>query len=109
MIGVGLVSFCCIMFIHLGLGETINKIIHFDFVLFRCTKCLNFWAVLTYTFFIVELPILESCSLAFGLSYTALWIDLLLAKIAEKYDIWYEEIEKDMEGSDEQTDSGSGI
>ena len=97
MIGVVLVSFCCIMFIHLGLGDTISKIIHFDFVLLHCQKCLNFWSVLTYTLFIVELPILESMSIAFGVSYLSLWVDLVLAKIAEKYDIWYKKIEEDLD------------
>lgn len=94
--GIGLVSFCCIMFIHLGLGETFCKLLHFDFILFRCQKCLNFWATLAYALFFTNLPILFCLSLSFGLSYLALWIDLGLAKMAERYDYWYEKTNENM-------------
>lgn len=94
MLGVGLVLFCCVMFIHLGLGETFIKIMHFDFVLFRCVKCLTFWGVLTYSFLIVKLSILESVALGFAMSYTSLWIDLILSIIACKYDYLYTKTER---------------
>lgn len=97
MVSVALVSFCCIMFIHLGLGDAISKVLRIDFVLFRCVKCLNFWMVLCYTFLFVKLSLIGSLSVAFLTSYIALWIDLLLAKIAKVYDIWYKKIEEDLE------------
>ena len=103
MIGVVLVSFCCLMFIHLGLGDTISRILHFDFVLFRCVKCLTFWTVLGYTLFIVELPFLGSLASAFAMSYVSLWADLGLAIMAYKYDNWYEEeSEKHMDSEEDK-------
>ena len=91
MVGIGLVFFCCVMFIHLGMGDTLSSVFHLDFVLFRCVKCLTFWSVLAYSFFFVELTLLESVSLGFLLSYISLWVDLILSKIANKYDNWYEQ------------------
>ena len=95
MTGVALVSFCCLMFIHLGLGEALNRETRLDFILFRCVKCLNFWSVLCYTLFVVKLPFVESSATAFATTYAVVWIDLIMAKIARKYDIWYNQTEED--------------
>lgn len=92
MLGIVLVWFSAIMFVHLGLGDEICKVIRINLFLFRCVKCLSFWTVLGYSFLIVELPIEGSVALAFLLGYAALWIELLLDKLAD----WYDEIYKSM-------------
>lgn len=105
-IGIILVSFCCTMFIHLGLGETLCEVMHLNFILFRCVKCLTFWTVLVYALFFTELSVLVSASSAFLMSYLALWVDIGLAKLANIYDYLYEKTTEDARSNDEQGDSG---
>lgn len=81
----------CCLFIHLGLGNTINKIIGYNFVLFRCPKCLAFWSVLSYLL-LSNKSVVLSIFIAFICAYLALWIDLLLTIIAEKYEEIYESL-----------------
>lgn len=81
------------LFIHLGLGKAIGRVLRTKFVLLRCSKCLSFWSVLVYSLLFTNLPV-EGCLLvAFALAYAALWLDFLLAVIAEKYENLYENLE----------------
>lgn len=89
----------CCLFIHLGLGNAINKVIGYNFILFRCPKCLVFWSVLSYLLLSNQSVVL-SIFIAFICSYLALWIDLLLTIIAEKYEEIYESM-----GAKESQDS----
>lgn len=88
MISIAMILFCCVMFIHLGLGEAICKTIHIDFILFKCVKCLTWWMILCYTLF-NDYTLIESCFTAFLASYSALWFDLLLAKMSKIYEQEY--------------------
>jgi hypothetical protein len=45
-----------------------------------------FWTVLGYSLLIVKLPIEGSVAIAFLLGYAAIWIDLLLGKLADVYE-----------------------
>ena len=90
----------CCLFIHLGLGNTINKVIGYNFILFQCPKCLVFWSVLSYLLLSNQLVVL-SVFIAFICAYLALWIDLLLTIIADKYEDIYESLgTKEPENSD---------
>ena len=97
MKGIGLLFFSCVMFIHLGLGDTLCRLFKINFILFKCVKCLTFWSILSYSLLIVKLGILESVSISFLMAYMSLWTDLGLSKIAERYDNWYKKIEEGME------------
>lgn len=83
----------------MGLGNAINKVIGYNFILFRCPKCLVFWSVLSYLLLSNQSVVL-SIFIAFICSYLALWIDLLLTIIAEKYEEIYESM-----GAKESQDS----
>ena len=89
MIEIAYILISCCLFIHLGLGDTICKIIRYNFVLFQCIKCLTFWSVLGYLI-INTTNIITSVTIAFICAYIALWIDLLLSLIAQKYEKYYE-------------------
>ena len=93
MISIALVLFNCVMFIHLGLGNTICSIIHVDFILFKCVKCLTWWAVLCYSLIFNHQTIITSCFIAFLSAYIALWLDLLLAKLSKIYEDEYGKLE----------------
>lgn len=82
--GVACVLICCVLFIHLGMGETICNIIKRDVTLLQCTKCLTFWSVLCYSLFHTD--VLTSITTAFVTAYIALWAELLLDKARK----WYE-------------------
>lgn len=79
-----LISSC--LFIHLGMGETIEKTIRIRFVLFRCVKCLTFWSVLGYSLLVEQFSVVVSICVSFVCAYAALWIDLLLVKLSSVYE-----------------------
>ena len=81
----------CCLFIHLGLGNTISKVIGYNFVLFRCPKCLAFWSVLSYLLLSNQSVVL-SIFIAFICAYLELWIELLLTIIADKDEEIYESL-----------------
>ena len=97
MMGIVLVWFSAVMFVHMGLGEALCKTFRFHFVLFLCPKCMTFWAVLGYSLLIVKLPIEESVAIAFLLSYAAIWFDLLLGKLADVYESMESEEEEEQD------------
>ena len=86
MIGIALVWFSAVMFVHMGLGEALCKTFRFNFILFLCPKCMAFWTVLGYSLLIIKLPIEMSAAVAFLLGYAAIWVDLLLGKLADAYE-----------------------
>ena len=83
-----LILITCVLFIHIGLGDTICDIIGFDFILFRCVKCITFWSILVYCFFVNQWGIVVSLSTSFICAYLSLWLDLLLSKLAVLYEKW---------------------
>lgn len=70
----------------MGLGEALCNAFKVHFVLFLCPKCMAFWIVLGYSLLIVKLPIEVSVAIAFLLGYAAIWLDLLLGKLADVYE-----------------------
>ena len=96
---VAMILTSCCLFIHLGLGNAICKIIRYNFILFQYPKCLSFWSVLCYLLLFNQSVIVSLC-IAFICAYTAIWIDLLLTIIAN----WYEEIYESL-GTKESEDS----
>lgn len=101
---IALVLVSCCLFIHLDMGDTIRKILHTDFILLRCVKCLTFWAVLGYSLLCLTLPTVTAIGMAFLCAYASLWIDLLLGKMAEIY----EKLGKDVDAEEPKSDSGIG-
>lgn len=99
MAGIVYVWFSSVMFIHMGLGEVIGRILHIDFVLLRCVKCITFWSILIYSLLIVSLPVEAAIALSFILGYAAIWAELLLGKIA----MIYEKLDNGMEPTKEKT------
>lgn len=93
----------CCLFIHLGLGEAIEHTLRIRFVLFRCVKCLTFWTVTGYSLLIVTLPVEVSLCAGFISAYAALWADLLLGILANKY----EKLTESMDAEESPRDSAS--
>lgn len=98
MLGIACIFISSVLFIHLGLGEAISKILNTSFVLFRCVKCLTFWCTLSYSLF--HLSVVYSICIAFVLSYASIWMELLLGIIAKKY----EEYSKDVDAEESKSD-----
>ena len=88
MAGIALVWFSAVMFIHMGLGEAVERTLHIRFPLLHCVKCLSFWTTLAYSLFVVKLP----CEVAIALSYASLWADLALAKLSIVYEDLYQSV-----------------
>lgn len=101
MVGIACTFISCVLFIHLGLGDAINKVIRTEFVLFRCVKCMTFWSVLGYSL-LVELPFTHSACIAFVCSYLSLWAELALGKLADKY----EKLSKNVDAEEPDGDTG---
>lgn len=75
----------CSLFIHLGLGDAICRILRIEFVLLRCVKCLTFWTMVCYTA-LHHWPLPEVLVVSFTASYLSLWASLLLGKLADAYE-----------------------
>nr|DAG80426.1 MAG TPA: hypothetical protein [Bacteriophage sp.] len=86
-----IVTVSVVLFVHMGLSEKIQEILHINISLLRCVKCLSFQLSL-----IVLLcngyGILSSICCSFIFAYLALWIELLLGYLSTLYDKLYEQI-----------------
>ena len=89
MIGVGCLLLCCVLFVHMGLGETLSRIIKRNLSLFGCVKCLTFWTTAAYTYFYLNFPLVKCGAVAFITAYCALWVELGFSKLAVWYEKWY--------------------
>lgn len=89
MKSVGLILLCCVLFVHMGMGDAVSKVVRRGLSLFRCVKCTTFWVILAYTVFFTAADPVLCTALAFMCSYIALWIDLAFSKIAVWYEKWY--------------------
>ncbi len=101
MESVGCVLLCCVLFVHLGLGDAVSRIMKRCVSLFRCVKCTTFWTILAYTLFLTEFEPVECVAIAFGCAYIALWVDLLFTKIS----MWYEKIYESLVTEEHDSDS----
>ena len=95
MWGIGCVFVSCVLFIHLGLGEAIERTLRVRFVLLRCVKCSTFWSMLVYSL-IHSFPLENALCLSFVSAYAALWADIPLAKLANLY----EKLNKDLDAEE---------
>lgn len=102
MWGIGCVFVSCVLFIHLGLGEAIERTLRVRFVLLRCVKCLTFWSMLAYSL-VHSLPLEYALCLSFVSAYASLWADIPLAKFANLY----EKLNKDLDAEESESDSGT--
>lgn len=81
----GVLISCC-LFIHLGLGQTICRMMRREIVILNCVKCLTFWSVLAYTLIRQDISLEWCIAEAFGCSYASLWIDLFFNKMRIRYE-----------------------
>ena len=91
MISALMIAVCCVLFIHMGLYDELEKITGHRFKIISCTKCLVFWSCLLYMI-ITGNGIVKSVFTGFGLSYISLWLELLLSKLGVVYENLYSEI-----------------
>lgn len=95
MWGIGCVFISCVLFIHLGLGEAVERTLRISFILLSCVKCLTFWSMLAYSL-IHSFPLEYALCLSFVSAYAALWADIPLAKLATLY----EKLNKDLDAEE---------
>lgn len=112
MWGIGCIFVSCVLFIHLGLGDAVSRVLDIRCILLKCVKCLTFWSVLAYSL-CLSLPVEVCLCVAFACAYASLWAELLLGKIACKYEEWNESMdaEEPETGSRnriEETETGKG-
>mgnify|MGYP003503162782 FL=1 len=92
MWGIGCIFISCVLFIHLGLGEAIERTLQVRFVLLRYVKCPTFWSILAYSL-VHSLPVEVALCAAFVSAYAALWMDIPLAKLATLYENLYKDMD----------------
>lgn len=100
---------------HLGLIEAAEGVIGRRLPVVSCSKCLTFWSVLAWCCLvccdnIAALPrsLPRLLAVSFLASYTAIWLELLMACIDTIYNRIYEKVinpETDTEGPGEEGDS----
>lgn len=104
MKSVGLLLLCCVLFVHMGMGDAVSKVVRRGLSLFQCVKCTTFWVILAYTVFFTAADPVLCTALAFICSYIALWLDLLLSKFAVWYEKWYKGVVTEERDSDSKGD-----
>ena len=91
------IMFCCVMSIHMGLTDAILGVCRLQdkpVPIITCPKCLSFHTVLWFMVFTGHL-IIYSIAIAFLMSYAAIWLDLLLGLMDQRYEDIYDSITKD--------------
>ena len=105
MLYAAMITVAAVLYLHLGMGETLSKMFHSNLYIFRCCKCVTFQCVLAYLL-IMGYDIVVSITVAFVAAYISLWMDLGLTKLAGYYEKWSnegvatEEAECDTENAD---------
>ena len=90
LIGIGYILVVCVLYIHLGMGDTLGRIFHSEAYVFKCVKCVTWQATLAYTLFFSDFNVLACLALSFVSAYIALWMELMLSKLASLYEKWSE-------------------
>lgn len=90
MLYAAMITVAAVLYLHLGMGDTLSRMFHSDIYLFRCCKCITFQSVLAYLL-IVGYDIVVSITVAFVAAYISLWMDLGLTKLAMLYEKWSNE------------------
>ena len=100
---------------HLGLIEAAEGVIGRRLPIVSCSKCLTFWSVLAWCCLVCcdsiaallpRLPTLLAVS--FLASYTAIWLELLMACIDTIYNRIYEKIINPETGTEAPGEEGGG-
>ena len=91
LIGIGYILVVCVLYIHLGMGDTLGRIFHSEAYVFKCVKCITWQSVLAYTICLSDLNVLACLAISFASAYVALWLELALSKLASLYEKWSEE------------------
>ena len=85
---------------HMGFVEAVEEFTHYKFKILGCSKCGTFW--LSLIAMLVEgVPAVMSVCAAYVLAYTALWLELLLAIMAQFYETYNDHIQAASAGADE--------
>ena len=90
MLYAAMITVASVLYLHLGMGETLSKMFHSNLYIFRCCKCVTFQCVLAYLL-IMGYDIVVSITVAFVAAYISLWMDLGLTKLAGYYEKWSNE------------------
>ena len=86
-----LLTVSCVLFIQMGLSQTIQECIGFRSKILSCQKCLSFWLVMAYML-LTGHGILQSVAASFLSSYSALWLSLIYDALAKLYNSFYDAI-----------------
>lgn len=86
-----MLTVCSTLFIHMGLCEALEKLFKVKFRVLSCTKCLTFWMnIITLALLKADILTIVFCS--FSMSYIALWLELLLSILSNRYEYIYTKI-----------------
>lgn len=91
-IDVAMITFSCVMMIHMGLVDAILDAYNVhdrELPIITCPKCLSFHCVLWFLI-LTRHNVILSVAASFLASYCAIWFDLLLGQM----DVLYEDIHK---------------
>ena len=83
------ITVVCVLAIQMGLIDAIGKLIHREFHVLSCPKCLVLWVSLGWHL-LHSNPLLESAFVSFLSSYAALWLTMAYDYIATKYNKAYQ-------------------
>lgn len=86
-----LIIVSCVLFVQMGLSDTISGILRIRFRILSCPKCTTFWAILAWSLSHGHC-VLDSVAASFISSYCALWLALLYDTLATLYNKLYEQI-----------------
>ena len=88
LISIGYILVVCVLYIHLGMGDTLGRIFHSEAYVFKCVKCITWQSVLAYTICLSDLNVLACLAVSFVSAYVALWLELALSKLASLDEKW---------------------
>lgn len=90
---------CVVLFNHMGLKDAVEDVTHYKFKILSCAKCGTFWSVLI--FMLLRHHPITSITVAFALSYMAIWFELLLGFLSKVYEDTYDKIQTTQTHTDE--------
>ena len=102
-IDVAMLVISCVLINHMGLIDSVEKIIKHEIPILNCIKCLTFWIVLIYLI-LNGFNVVISVATSFLLSYVAIWLEFLFGLIDILYENTYKRIYKDSTNT-EKTDT----
>ena len=101
------ITVVCVLAVQMGLIDAIGKVIHYEFRVLSCPKCLCLWASLGWHL-LHSNPLLDSAFASFVSSYAALWLSLIYDYVATKYNKAYEKVTDSAEAEPRPGSNESG-